>query len=81
MAGMSGPVGGAGGPEDVGDRERGAQAASAARIPAVFVRVVSIATLHQQRQTLEWAGHRADRLGCDLGIERGRIELAMPQQS
>ena len=70
VPGMGGPVGGADGTEDIGDLERGAQAASAAGILA----------LHQQRQTLEWTGHRADRLGRDARIERGRIELAVPQQ-
>ena len=29
---------------------------------------------------LERAGHRADRLGRDAGIERGRVELGMPEQ-
>lgn len=56
--------------EDVSDLERGAQAASAARILA----------LHQRCQMLERTGHRADRLGRDACIERGRIEFAVPQQ-
>ena len=29
---------------------------------------------------LERTGHRADRLGRNARIERGRIELAVPQQ-
>jgi hypothetical protein len=69
VAGLSGTVAGPLSTEDVSDLERGAQAALAA----------GILTLHQQRQTLERTGHRADRLGRDLCIEGGRIELAVSQ--
>jgi hypothetical protein len=71
VAGLGGTIGGPFGSEDIGDLDRGAQAASAGGILA----------LHQQRQTLERTGHRADRLGRNACIERGRIELAVPQQS
>jgi hypothetical protein len=71
VAGLGGTIGGPFGSEDIGDLDRGAQAASAGGILA----------LYQQRQTLERTGHRADRLGRNACIERGRIELAVPQQS
>jgi hypothetical protein len=70
MTGLNGAIAGSFSAEDIGDLERGAQAGSAAGILA----------LHQQRQTLERTGHRADRLGCNARVERGRIELAVPQQ-
>ena len=70
VTGLGGTIAGAFSSEDIGDLERGAQAASAAGILA----------LHQQRQTLERTGHRADRLGGNARIERGRIKLAVPQQ-
>jgi hypothetical protein len=67
---LGGTIAGPFSSEDVGDLDRGAQAASAAWILA----------LHQQRQTLERTGHRADRLGGNARIECGRIKLAVPQQ-
>ena len=70
MAGLNGAIAGSFSAEDIGDLDRGAQAASATWIPA----------LHQQRQMLERTGHRADRLGGNAGVERGRIKLAVPQQ-
>ena len=30
---------------------------------------------------LQRTGHRPDRLGGDTGIERGRVELGMPEQN
>jgi hypothetical protein len=71
VAGLGGTIAGPFSSEDIGDLDRGAQAASAAGILA----------LHQQRQTLERTGHRADRLGRNARIERGRIKLAVTQQS
>ena len=65
MTGLDGTIAGAFSSEDIGDLDRGAQAASAAGILA----------FHQQRQMLERTGHRADRLGRNTRIERGRIEL------
>jgi hypothetical protein len=47
MTGLDGTIAGAFSSEDIGDLERGAQAASAAGILA----------FHQQRQTLERTGH------------------------
>jgi hypothetical protein len=70
VTGLSGTIAGSLSPEDVGDLERGAQAGS----------VAGILALHQQRQMLERTGHRADRLGCNARVERGRIELAVSQQ-
>ena len=70
MTGLDGTIAGAFSSEDIGDLDRGAQAASAAGILA----------FHQQRQMLERTGHRADRLGRNARIERGRIKLAVPQQ-
>ncbi len=70
MTGLGGAIGGSFGSEDVGDLERGAQADLAAGILA----------LHQQCQMLERTGDRADRLGGNARIQRGRIELAVPQQ-
>jgi hypothetical protein len=58
VTGLSGPIAGAFSPEDIGDLERGAQAASAAGILA----------LHQPRQTLERTGHRTDRFGRNAGV-------------
>ena len=71
MAGLDGTIAGAFSLEDIGDLERGAQADLAAGCLA----------LHQQRQMLERTSHRADRLGRNARIERGRIELAVPQQT
>jgi hypothetical protein len=51
VTGLSGTIAGSLSAEDIGDLERGAQAASAAGFLA----------LHQQRQMLERTGHRADR--------------------
>ena len=70
VTGLDGTIAGAFSSEDIGDLDRGAQAASAAGILA----------FHQQRQMLERTGHRADRLGRNTRIERGRIKLAVPQQ-
>ena len=71
MAGLEGTIAGAFSLEDIGDLERGAQAGSAARFLA----------LHQQCQMLERTGHRTDRLGRNARVERGRIELAVPEQT
>ena len=57
--------------EDIGDLERGAQAASAAGIVA----------FHQHAEMLERTRHRADRLGGDAGVERGRVQLGVPEQN
>jgi hypothetical protein len=62
VTGLGGTIAGPFSSEDIGDLDRVAQAASAAGILA----------LHQQRQTLERTGHRADRLGRNARIERGR---------
>jgi hypothetical protein len=70
MAGLSGAIAGAFSPEDIGDLERGAQAAS----------VDGFLALHQHRQMLERTGHRTDRFGCNARVKCGRIELAVPQQ-
>ena len=70
VTGLGGTIAGTFSSEDIGDLEWGAQAELAAGILA----------LHQQRQTLQRTGHRADRLGRDARIERGRIKLAVPQQ-
>jgi hypothetical protein len=35
----------------------------------------------QRRQPVERAGDRTDRVGGDAGVERGGIELGVPQQS
>ena len=71
VTGLNGAIAGSLSSEDIGDFERGAQAGSAAGFLA----------LHQQCQMLERTGHRADRLGRNARVERGRIELAVPQQS
>ena len=70
VTGLSGAIAGPFSSEDIGDLERGAQAGS----------VAGLLALHQRRQMLERTGHRADRLGRDARVERGRIELAVPQQ-
>jgi hypothetical protein len=71
VTGLNGAIAGAFCAEDIGDLERGAQAVLAAGILA----------LHQSGQPLERTGHRPDRFGRNAGVERGRIELAVPQQS
>ena len=68
--GLNGAIAGPFSSEDIGDLKRGAQAGSVAMLLA----------LHQRRQMFERTGHRADRLGRDASVERGRIELAVPQQ-
>jgi hypothetical protein len=70
VAGPGGRIAGPFSSEDIGDLDRGAQAASAAGILA----------LHQQSQTLERTGHRTDRLGGNARIERRGIKLAVPRQ-
>jgi hypothetical protein len=70
VTGLGGTIAGSFSSEDIGDLERGAQAASTAGILAP----------HQRRQMLERTGHRADRFGRDTRVERGRIQLAVPQQ-
>ena len=65
---LNGAIAGSFSAEDIGDLERGAQAGSVAVLLA----------LHQRRQMFERTGHRADRLGRDASVERGRIELAVP---
>ena len=67
---LNGAIAGSFSAEDIGDIERGAQAGSVAVLLA----------LHQRRQMFERTGHRADRLGCDASVERGRIELAVPHR-
>ena len=59
-------------PEDIGDLDHIAQAFSR-RDPRLAI--------PQHRPTLQRTGHRADRLGRDTRIERGRIKLAVAQQS
>jgi hypothetical protein len=36
--------------------------------------------LHQGHQPVEGAGDRLDRAGRDLGVERGCLELGVPEQ-
>jgi hypothetical protein len=35
----------------------------------------------EQRQLIERAGHIADDVACDLGVERRRLKLGVPQQN
>jgi hypothetical protein len=67
VTGLSKAVAGPFSAEDVGDLDRGAQAGS----------VAVLLTLHQRRQTFERTGDRADRLGRDAGVERGRVQFAV----
>ena len=70
MPGMRGPVGRPCAAEDVGDLDGGAHAGSTGgRLP-----------LHQRHQPVERTGHGMDRACRDLGLERGRLELAVPEQ-
>jgi hypothetical protein len=71
VTGLGGTIPNSFSPEDIGDPERGAQAASAAGILAP----------HQRRQMFERTGHRADRFGRDARVERGRVQLAVTQQN
>jgi len=68
VTGLNGAIAGPFSSEDIGDLKRGAQAGSV----AVFL------ALHKHRQMFERTGHRADRLGRNASVERGRIELAVP---
>src|SRR5271169_5435870 len=36
--------------------------------------------LHLAQQQVEWAGHLADRLDGDARVERGRVELLVPER-
>ncbi len=67
---MRGPVCGTGAAEDLGDLERGAQRRSAG----------GCLRLHQRHQLVKRPRHRADRACRDLGVERGGLELAVPEQ-
>ena len=69
MPGMGRAIGWTGSPEDIGDLDGGAHRSGGWR----FV-------LHQGHQPVERAGHRLDRAGRDLGVERGRLELGVPEQ-
>ena len=71
VTGLNKAVAGPFSAEDVGDLDRGAQAGS----------VAVLLTLHQRRQTFERTGDRADRLGRDAGVERGRVQFAVSQQN
>src|SRR5690348_3993393 len=54
------------------------------RRPQATVAVESAARIlafHQQLQMLERARHGPDRLGGDAGVERGRIQLGVPEQN
>ncbi len=63
VTGLNGAIGGPFNSEDIGDLKRGAQAGS----------VAMLLSLHQRRQTFERTGHRADHLGRNASIERGRV--------
>ena len=70
VPGTGGPVRWAGGAEDVSNLERGAHRGSTG----------GCLPLHQRHQMVQRTGHCADRPGGDLGVERGRLELAVPEQ-
>src|SRR6478735_6822547 len=57
------------------ERYRRPRAAVAAGSAARFL------AFHEQLEMLEWAGHRPDRLGGDTGVERGRVQLGVPEQN
>ena len=70
MPGMGGPVGGSGSTEDIGDLEVG-------RAPVQPGGVLpSISAISRS----SGPGDRVDRPGRDLGVERGGVELAVPEQ-
>jgi hypothetical protein len=69
VSGMGGPVCRACCAEDVGDLDRGAHALLRRRL-----------ALHQRHQTVERPGDSVDRPGRDLGVERGRLKLAVSEQ-
>ena len=71
VAGMGRTPGGPLAAEDIGDLERRRTAAVSRRDP----RPASAA------EPVERTRHRADRLGGDAGVERGRIELGVPEQN
>ena len=55
--------------EDVGDLDRGAHGSAGRRL-----------ALHQRHQAVERPGDSVDRPGRDLGVERGRLKLAVAEQ-
>src|SRR6478735_4304833 len=57
------------------ERYRRPRAAVAAGSAARFL------AFHEQLEMLEWAGHGPDRLGGDTGVERGRVQLGVPEQN
>ena len=61
--------------EDIRDLQRGTGHDASAVMPAAW------ASGGQRRETIERAHDRADRVGGDVRVERGRIELGMAEQN
>ena len=69
VTGMGSAIGRTGSPEDIGDLNGGAHRSAVGRL-----------AFHQRHQSIKRAGDRVDRSGGHLGVERGRLELAVPEQ-
>lgn len=69
VSGMDGPIGRPGSAEDVGDLEGGHTSA-----------VGRFLCRQKQAELVERTGHGAHRAGCDPRIERGVLQLGMPEQ-
>ncbi len=69
VPGMGGPIGGTSAAEYIGDLERGLHGSAGRRL-----------VCHQGGQPLERAGDGMDRSRRYLGVERGRLELAVAKQ-
>ena len=74
VAGMGRPEGRAVSAEDVGDLEQGAHAsAGGCGLPHAPWGL-------EHAELVERAGHRAHRSGRDLGVERGVVQLGVPER-
>ena len=67
---MSFPIGRPGSTEYIGDLDRGAHGSAVGRF-----------AFHQRHQPVEGPCDRVNSPGGDLGIERGRLQLAMSEQN
>lgn len=64
------PIGRPGNTEDIGDLDRGTHGSVVGRL-----------AFHKCHQPVERPSDRVDRPGRNLGIERGRLQLAMSEQN
>ena len=70
VSGMGSAIGRPGRSEDIGDLDGGAHRSALWRL-----------ALHKRHQAIKRASDRVDRSGGHLGVERGRLELAVSEQN